>query len=59
MVPSEPQYSTTTKLARIAWLSERDPLKKFDVLMHLFNKESLRACVKITFLSLASFFPLA
>jgi group II intron reverse transcriptase/maturase len=44
MAPSEPQYSTTTKLARIAWLSGRDPLKKFDVLMHLFNKESLTAC---------------
>lgn len=44
MEPTEPQYSTTTKLARIAWLSERDPLKKFDALMHLFNKESLTAC---------------
>jgi len=44
MEPTEPQYSTATKLARIAWLSGRDPLKKFDALMHLFNKESLTAC---------------
>jgi hypothetical protein len=30
MEPTEPQYSTTTKLARIAWLFGRDPLKKVD-----------------------------
>lgn len=37
-------YDTTTKLERIAWLSSRDPGKKFNNLMHLFNEESLREC---------------
>lgn len=44
MEPTEPQYSTATKLARIAWLSERDSVKKFDCIMHLFNTDSLTAC---------------
>ena len=44
MEPTEPQYSTGTKLERIAWLSGRDSAKKFDCLMHLFDKESLSAC---------------
>ena len=44
MEPTEPQYSTATKLARIAWLSGRDPIKKFDGLMHHYNTESLAAC---------------
>ncbi|MEI8028098.1 MAG: hypothetical protein WCI18_17250 [Pseudomonadota bacterium] len=35
MVPTEPQYSTTTESARIVWLSGRDPLKKFDDLIIL------------------------
>ena len=35
---------TNTKLNRIAWLSEQDPDKKFECLMHLFNAESLREC---------------
>ena len=44
MEPTEPQYSTETKLKRIAWLSSRDKAKKFDGLMHYFNAESLKAC---------------
>ena len=44
MEPTEPQYSTATKLARIAWLSARDPAKKFECLMHHYNTESLAAC---------------
>jgi hypothetical protein len=44
MEPTEPQYSTTTELVRIAWLPGRDPIKKFDALMHLFNKEPLTTC---------------
>ncbi|MBF8264074.1 MAG: RNA-directed polymerase [Parachlamydiales bacterium] len=35
---------TKTKLNRITWLSEQDPDKKFECLMHLFNAESLREC---------------
>jgi group II intron reverse transcriptase/maturase len=35
---------TKTKLNRIAWLSEQDPDKKFECLMHLFNAESLQEC---------------
>jgi len=35
---------TTTKLNRIAWLSKQDSEKKFECLMHLFNKESLLEC---------------
>lgn len=44
MVPTEHQIPTTTKLARIAWLSKSDKTKKFQCLMHHFNAESLRAC---------------
>ncbi len=44
MGPTEHQFSTKTKLERITWLSRRDPIKKFDCLMHLFNMESLTAC---------------
>ena len=44
MEPTEHKYSTATKLERIAWLSGRDPVKKFDSLMHYFNTESLTAC---------------
>lgn len=44
MMPTEHQYSTATKLERIAWLSKRDPAKKFDCLMHLFDAESLTTC---------------
>lgn len=40
----EPQVTTATKLKRIAWLSSKDPLKKFTALMHYFNEESLEAC---------------
>ncbi len=35
------QSVTTTKLNRIAWLSEQDPKKEFSNLMHHFNYESL------------------
>lgn len=44
MMPSEHQTPTATKLERIAWLSRRDPAKKFGCLMHHFNVESLTAC---------------
>ena len=40
----EPHTITDTKLKRIAWLSARDPHKRFDCLMHLFNEESLAGC---------------
>ena len=40
----ETQQTTSTKLDRIAWLSSQDSDKKFDCLMHLFNKESLTSC---------------
>jgi len=40
----EPQVTTATKLKRIAWLSSKDPTKKFTALMHYFNEESLEAC---------------
>jgi RNA-directed DNA polymerase len=40
----ESQIQTETKLKRIAWLSERDPHKVFNNLMHLFNEESLKEC---------------
>jgi RNA-directed DNA polymerase len=35
---------TNTKLKRIAWLSEQDPEKEYECLMHLFNQESLLEC---------------
>jgi hypothetical protein len=44
MGTSEPCTMTDTKLKRIAWLSARDPHKRFDCLMHLFNEESLAGC---------------
>lgn len=40
----ETQQMTRTKLGRISWLSQRDPEKKFECLMHLFNYESLAEC---------------
>ena len=40
----EPQVTTATKLKRRAWLSSKDPRKKFTALMHYFNEESLGAC---------------
>ena len=40
----ESHISTETKLKRIAWLSERDPHKVFNNLMHHFNEESLKVC---------------
>lgn len=41
---TEPQISTDTKLKRIAWLSAKDPKKKFGSLMHHFNFESFKDC---------------
>jgi hypothetical protein len=38
------QYTTATKLKRIAFLSERDPHKQFSSLVHHFNEESLKEC---------------
>lgn len=40
---SEPQQSTATRLARIAWLSGRDRGRKFNCLMHHINRETLTA----------------
>jgi RNA-directed DNA polymerase len=42
--PTEPRFSTATKLARISWLSARDPNRRFDALMHLVDRETLTAC---------------
>lgn len=42
--PTETCLDTDTKLKRIAWLSARDPHKRFDSLMHHFNEQSLAAC---------------
>lgn len=42
--PTESQYATATKLARIAWLSGRDRGRKFDCLMHHINRETLTRC---------------
>jgi RNA-directed DNA polymerase len=36
--------ATNTILNRITWLSKQDPRKKFESLMHLFNRESLLEC---------------
>lgn len=44
MEPTELQQLTTTKLARIAWLSSRDSDKVFHQLMHHFTEESLMHC---------------
>ena len=35
---------TKTKLKRIALLSEQDPRRSFEILMHHFNEESLKEC---------------
>lgn len=40
----ELHQTTDTKLKRIAWLSARDPDKRFDCLMHMFNEQSLAKC---------------
>lgn len=44
MGTTETPKTTETKLKRIAWLSEQDPEKEFECLMHLFNRESLLEC---------------
>ncbi len=44
MESSEFQETTTTKLTRIAQLSQRDPSKQFHCLMHHYNVDSLRVC---------------
>ena len=44
MGTTESQYTTETKLKRIAWLSSQDSEKKFECLMHLYNEESLKRC---------------
>ena len=44
MVATENQSITTTKLNRIAWLSQQDPQKEFGQLMHHFNEEALCEC---------------
>ena len=44
MKATELSVTTETKLKRIAWLSQRDPLKQFNSLMHHYNDESLKAC---------------
>ena len=44
MSTTETRETTDTVLRRIAWLSSRDALKRFDSLMHLFNEQSLGAC---------------
>lgn len=41
---TETYLDTDTKLKRIAWLSAKEPLKRFDSLMHHFNEASLAAC---------------
>ncbi len=43
-MPTERQFSTKTKLERIAWLSSRGKTKKFECLMHHINVESLTEC---------------
>ena len=42
-MPTEQEFPAETKLARIAWLSGRDPQKKFGCLLHHFNRDSLKA----------------
>ncbi len=39
-----PKRDTDTKLARVAWLSAKDPRKEFTCLMHFYNEESLLKC---------------
>lgn len=40
----KPKWDTETKLARVAWLSAKDPHKEFTALMHFYNEESLLKC---------------
>ena len=44
MESTEFHHTTTTKLTRIAQLSQRDSNKQFDCLMHHYNVDSLRDC---------------
>jgi group II intron reverse transcriptase/maturase len=44
MRDTERHKSATTKLARIGYLSAKDPGMKFGSLMHHFNRETLTAC---------------
>lgn len=44
MEVTELQGTTTTKLKRIAWLSDQNPDMKFDCLMHHFSEASLAEC---------------
>ena len=41
---TKPQWTTATKLRRIAWLSGKDEHKEFDRLMHHINESSLKEC---------------
>lgn len=43
----KPNWDTDTKLARVAWLSAKDPHKEFTSLMHFYNEESLRKCFQM------------
>lgn len=43
---TESQYTTETKLERIAWLSSQNREKEYQALMHLYNLESLEACFR-------------
>jgi len=38
---------TDTKLARIAWLSEKDHNRTFEMLMHHVNEASLTECFRM------------
>ncbi len=40
----KPIRDTDTKLARVAWLSAKDPRKEFTCLMHFYNEDSLLKC---------------
>jgi RNA-directed DNA polymerase len=40
----KPKWDTETKLARVAWLSAKDPHYEFTALMHFYNEESLLKC---------------
>jgi RNA-directed DNA polymerase len=44
---TESQITTETKLKRIAYLSARDPQKKFGSLMHHYNVGSLKECFEM------------
>jgi RNA-directed DNA polymerase len=39
-----PKWDTDTKLARVAWLSAKDPHMECTTLMHFYNEESLLKC---------------